>query len=209
MGAFDQIAVRLQLTTVSNPSAPPLDLNTGEFPQCFAGSETVLEIGIFNGNQVCVDLGNLDALEVSILADRISSSENAPLVVKTIDQAELTDIISWENWIGGIQSQATVVLTTEDTSLDLLGKERRKFYLQIRGAIGSTRIVYGLAQLYIYDSGDVTVVPRGWNAYTDDWDNYSENWNVYGNTPPAPSPGGWNAYSDNWDTYINDWDTYV
>ena len=179
MSAYDQIPIRLQLTNVSIPSAPPLDLNTGEFPQCFAGSQTTFEIGIFNAQQVCVDLSNLDSLEVVLWADRISSTDNPALVTKTIDQYDLVDVISWENWVTGIESQATVVFTSEDTAQYLNGRERRRFFLQVRGIIGDAKLIYGLAQLYIYDSGAVDIVATGWDAYTDDWDTYINDWSTY------------------------------
>lgn len=171
----DSIVVRLALTTRSVPPVAPVDSNTGEPPAIWRGEDIDFQIGIFDAMGFCVDLSNVDFLEVDIFptplpAQRILTNQTyapysmlpfpsvppAPLLSVTIPAIDITPVISWSNWEDGLAQQATASFGWRETlSLNLGGKSSRPFGILVHGITdGLRKLTYGGGLLTVYESGE-------------------------------------------------------
>lgn len=174
MPTFDTSIIRLQLEIASDPPVPPIDLNTGQPPQLWRGATVGFNLGIFDRRTgACVDLSNVDFLEVAIFPKAILNQLSdtnfnynpysasiypnlppAPLVFTTIPAADITPIIERQDWVDGITQQANAVFGFVQTSqLELNGAPKADFWLSVAAKVGGARIVYGGSWLTVYESG--------------------------------------------------------
>ena len=148
---FQQIPVRLQLGIVSSPPTAPIDRNTGETPALWRAQTAALQIGIFDTNNVAVDLSNLGYLQVIL---QQAQDSLAPLWVKQIDAADIVDTITIADWIAGTAQQVNLALTAADTDQGLGGTNSAAFWLIVVGfTSGGAPIIYGAGALTIYAPG--------------------------------------------------------
>lgn len=165
--------IRLQIDAASNPTASPIDLNTGKAPRLWRGRDVAIELGIFlNGTPV--DLSNVEWLEVSLypasIANRAEDSNfsydpvtnvpfpttpPAPLFFESIPSTEITPVVSPDDWAAGVAAQATAEFSRVQTgSLDLGGAASAPFVLVVRGLTAEGKnLVYGVANLTVYETG--------------------------------------------------------
>lgn len=150
--SLEQIPVRLQLSTASAPSIAPVDANTGLQPQFWRGQSIAINIGIFDSDDVGVDLSNLDYLQVALFA---SPTAVAPLVVKTIEAAQIIAYITRQAWLDGSAQNATALFSAIDTDQPL-GADQADFWLAVTGVTqaGNT-LVYGAGYVTIFNPGGV------------------------------------------------------
>lgn len=144
--SLSAIPVQLQVTTLSNPPVPPIDLNTGEWPCIWRGSDTVFNTGIFDSNGVSVDLSNLASLTLSILpyvdvknylgfpqsaclsnvidGDLYVPGLNWPsyptsypaLVTVTVDAEDLETAITFQQWQAALVENSAFLVAASDTA---------------------------------------------------------------------------------------------
>jgi hypothetical protein len=148
---YEQIPVRLQLSIVSNPPVAPIDRNTGATPRVWRRQTAAVQLGIFDSNNVSVDLTNIAYLRLILQKDQNSF---VPIWVKQVDAVDITKTIPIANWIDGTAQQASVALTSADTDQGLDGLDSELFWLIVEGyTIGGAPLIYGAGAITIYDPG--------------------------------------------------------
>lgn len=173
-GPFSSIGIRLELSTRSLPPIPPIDALTQETPKFWRGGDISFDVGIFDSAGFPVDLSNLSFLSVSIfpyprdpraLDTNYSyaafsilpfpSAPPAPLLFKTVAAADITGLISKEEWRDGLCQNATFEFSDIDTaSLDLGGQPQARFVVVVQGLLTDGRsLVYGGGPLTVFESG--------------------------------------------------------
>lgn len=138
---YQQSPVRVELSPLINPPRGLADYSTGEEPQFWRGTPAALQLGIFNQNNIAVDLANLVALQLTIAT---GPTALVPLVTKTLLQAELTDTITRAQWLDGTGQQAQFDLTAAEMDLGLNAQPSAEFWMTFTGITASNQtIVYG------------------------------------------------------------------
>lgn len=173
MPAFSKSVIRLQLGIVSNPPLTPIDANTDIAPQIWRSSDVDFQIGIFDQFGACVDLSNIDFLEVDIFPMPVlnvlagsnlkynpysvppyPSIYPAPLLFVTVPAEDITSKVSLREWKGNVGQQATASFTWNQTQqLNLGGAVYRDFWLTVNSLNGGNKITYGGTRLRVYESG--------------------------------------------------------
>lgn len=154
---YQQIPVRLQLSILSNPPVAPIDRNTGQTPKLWRAQTAALQLGIFDAQNVSVDLSNLAYLQVIL---QRAQNSIAPIWVKQVNAEDLTDTIAISDWIAGTAQQADILLSAADTDQGLLGQPEAGFWLIVAGFTNtSAPLIYGAGALTIYDAGTTLPAP--------------------------------------------------
>jgi hypothetical protein len=170
--------VFLELTTRSNPPVSPVDINTDLPPAIWRGEDVDFNVGIFDCFGNCVDLSNLQFLQVSILPAQLPAQASpgnllyapystlpypsvppAPLLSAVVPAAAITPVISRYNWLEGLESQATLSFSwIQTSSLNLGGQTEMDFWLVVQGLTSIGRMItYGGCVLKVHESGEVGI----------------------------------------------------
>lgn len=150
---YEQIPLRLRLSIVSNPPAIPVDQNTGLAPRVWRRQNAAIQLAIFDALNVSIDLSNLAYLQVIL---QKAHDSIAPIWVKQVDAADITDVVTIAAWLAGTAQQASVSLTPSDTDQGLEGNNEADFWLIVQGFTeDGAPLVYGAGALTIYDAGSV------------------------------------------------------
>lgn len=173
MNPVDRNPIRLQLGIASNPPVFPIDVLTQQGPKIWRGSSVAFDIGVFDEDGACVDLSNLDFLEVDIFPLPIPNQNPltnyryppftfwpfpttppAPLVFTTVGSASITGKITRRGWLNGTEQQARIPFSWIDTQgLNLGGAPFKNFWLVVHGKASAQRLVYGGVVLPVYETG--------------------------------------------------------
>lgn len=176
---IDQVQVPLQFSAVSNPPVQPVNRDTGLPPSFFRTQDIAIPIGIFDINNVAIDLTNLVYLQFTLKA---SQSALTPLVVKTISASDITKSINYQDWLDGTAEQATIILTAADTDQGLQAEPSLDFWIVLQGLTTTgSRLSYGAGVLTIFDPG--ATIPAATAATVD----YHEQTNDSGDSNILPT----------------------
>ncbi len=148
---LEQIPVRLQCVAISNPPAEPVDNNTGIAPAFWRGSGLSVAIGIFDTDNVGIDLSNLTYLQVLIQQDATSLVQ---LAMVQIDAADITPVIDIGDWRNGSAQNALAVFTAADLDMGLDATDQKEFWMVLRGMTANgAPIVYAAGAINGYNPG--------------------------------------------------------
>ncbi len=156
MSKYSQIPIRCRLSIVSNPPAYPIDDNTGMAPKFWRGQDVAIDVGIFDADNVVVDLSNVATLQLTF---RESPTSPTYLVTTTVSAGSIIPTISYSGWSTGTAEQATFYLTPAETDLSLSGQDSAQIWMDIRGYLSNGNyLVYGAGYITVYNPGQ-SVVP--------------------------------------------------
>ena len=154
---YEQVVIRAQLSAVSNPPNAPIDINTELPPNFWRSAGVQIDVGIFDGSNVGLDLSNLSYLELTL---QPSPTSLVPWTTKTVLSGAFTSPIAYDDWLEGVAQNASFVLTPADTDLGLLAGESRQFWMAITGyTISGNFIVYGGGYITITNPGNTLPPP--------------------------------------------------
>ncbi len=167
---YNQIPIRLGLSILSNT---PIDANTGQPPKFFRGQALALQVGIFDADNVAVDLTNLQSM--TFVLQQAEDSAVA-LVTKQILAETITPTIARDAWLNGSVQQAQFVLSNAETDQSLAGLTEATLWMLIYGTnAAGQRIIYAAGPCVLHAPGS-TLPPRPYgyvsrHAQTMDVDN--------------------------------------
>jgi hypothetical protein len=148
---YEQAVIRAQLSIVSTPPVSPIDVNTGDAPRFWRGSGIEIDVGIFDGSSVGLDLSNLYSLTLNLQPGPTSP---VPWVTKTVVAADISSPINYGDWLNGLTQNAKFILSAADTDVGLLAQPSRQFWLTVTGVTTSGAIiVYGAGYVTLYNPG--------------------------------------------------------
>lgn len=181
---YDQVPIRLQLSLVSNPPVFPVDANTGLQPQFFRAQPVAFQIGIFDSNNVAVDLGNLDYLLFSLYPISNLLSPTVPLATVQVMQADIIDVISWADWQNGTAQQAIARFTAAQLDQSLDATEQKLYRFVVQGYVTGTGtfITYGAGPVTLFNPSNSLPPPETFNTTS-----YNEQTLSSGNITISPS----------------------
>ena len=158
MPTYSQIPIRCRLSIVSNPPAYPIDDNTGMAPKFWRGQDIAIDVGIFDADNVVVDLSNVATLQLTF---RETPTSPTYLVTTTVSAGAIIPTISYSGWSAGTAEQATFYLTPAETDFSLGGQDSAQIWMDIRGYLANGNyVVYGAGYVTVYNPGqDVEPVP--------------------------------------------------
>lgn len=139
MSTLNQIPIRLQCSTVSSPSVPPIDANTGSAPIAWRGQALAVQVGVFDNNGVAIDVSGLASLSVALQA---TADALTPLAVVTT--TNFTAGLTKSDWLAGLAQQAECDFTSAQTDQSLGGAAYANLWVVVTGitSAGAT-IIYG------------------------------------------------------------------
>ena len=150
---YEQAVIRAQLSILSNPPVSPLDINTQLAPRFWRASGIEIDVGIFDGSNVGLDLSNLASMTLTL---QPSPTSLVPWVVKTVLSGGISSPIDYGAWIDGTEQNASFILTPADTDVGLLARGNRQFWMQIQGFTeDGNYITYGAGYITIYNPGNL------------------------------------------------------
>lgn len=158
---LEQLPIRLEVSTVSNPPASPIDVNTGATPRAWRSAGVEVDVGIFDQDLASVDLSNLSLLQVALYE---SDDAIAPLETVVVLAADIVPTIVRESWLEGTAQNARAIFTAAqlDQGLDALAS--RAFWIVVQGVTAANQlIVYGGGPITLYNAGGT--VPTGTGGY--------------------------------------------
>lgn len=156
--AITAIPIRLELSTVSNPPVYPFDVNTGRTPRCWRAQSLAIAVGIFDENDVCVSIDNLDYLQFILKTG--PNAEDPIVFSQTLANDAIIPSISRLSWENGANQQAIFELPKANTDQSLQGQQQADFWLVVQGQdTDGVDIIYGAGPLTIYNSGAPSVPP--------------------------------------------------
>lgn len=147
----EQIPIRLQADLVSNPPVAPIDANTGLPPQFWRGQSVAISFGVFASNLSCVDLSNLQYLQLIL---QNASDSLYPIATITVNAEDIIPTITRDAWLAGTAQQATFTLSAALTDQGLGAMPNGTFWISVQG-------VTELGSLVIYTAGNVTIYNPG------------------------------------------------
>lgn len=156
----------------------PIDGNTELVPQTWRGEEFAVDAGVFDVNNVAVNLANLAYFECDIFPLPIPNDDvdtnfttppfsnqpfpttpPAPLISVTLEAEEITPLITRQAWLDGQAQNARFLFSfVQMQSLDLGGDSVRRFWMVFSArTTGGARLIYGAGPLEVYESGAQTI----------------------------------------------------
>lgn len=151
MPIYQQIPLRLQVSTVSNPPVAPVDTNTGLTPQVWRGQTAAFAVGVFDADGNAVDLTNLAYMQMILQAEQGST---VPLAVVQVDAADITDDLTVGPWLAGTAQNAIFEFTAADLDQGLGAATSKDFWIILVGYTGAgAPLIYGAGALSIYNAG--------------------------------------------------------
>jgi hypothetical protein len=131
------IPIRLQLSTVS--ATAPIDANTGNPPAAWRGQALAVQVGIFDGSGVAVDLSSLASLTVAIQTD-----VNALTPLATVTTTAIGNALTMADWLAGLAQQAECDFTAAQMDQSLGGAAYASLWVVVTGITTSgAQIIYG------------------------------------------------------------------
>ena len=131
-----QTPIRLQI----NPNAAPIDANTLATPEAWRSTDTAIQIGIFDQNNVAVNLSTLLQLQVVLQA---TQGATTPLAVITIPAVSISSSLSYADWLSGSAQQAEADFTAGQMDQSLAGATSANLWLAVIGSTATQQIVFG------------------------------------------------------------------
>lgn len=146
MSTISAIPIQLQATIRSVPPRGLFDVNTGEWPSLWKGSDTVFNAGIFDDSGFNLDLSNLVSITLQIfpyvkVVNYLGFPESAclsniidgdlyvpgltwpssgtvypPLVTVTVLAESITSPITLQRWQSSLAQNASFLMTSDDTA---------------------------------------------------------------------------------------------
>jgi len=158
MPTYSQIPIRCRLSIVSNPPAYPIDDNTGMAPKFWRGQDIAIDVGIFDADNVPVDLSNVATLQLTF---RESPTSPSFLVTTTVTAGAIIPTISYSGWSAGTASNAIFYLSPAETDFSLAGQDSAQIWMDIRGYMDNGNyVVYGAGYVTVYNpGGSVAPIP--------------------------------------------------
>lgn len=150
--SYAQPAIRAQLSILSNPPVSPIDIETGIAPQFWRGSGIRIDVGIFDGSDVGIDLSNLVTMVLRIQPDQLSPS---PWIEKVVNAGGITGSIPYGLWLDGERQNASFLLDPADTDVGLAGEGSQPFWMSITGYSADGVLVYGAGWITVYNPGNL------------------------------------------------------
>jgi len=136
-----------RLNTVANT----VDSITGFKAVVWRKNQWRFQVG-FELNSAMVDASNFDSITIEIVPAKNKLAE--PLVRRTVGRANITAVVTRNQWNAGTHQHAQFDFTSEDTDISIMGRNSRNL-LAICSVLmlsGQT-IVAGYAEITIYESG--------------------------------------------------------
>jgi len=164
---YQQIPIRLQLSTASAPPVAPLDANTGNTPAFWRGQAISVQVGIFDAMQNPVDISNLQSISLAILP---SVDSIIPSAVSTVAAADFDNTsVTWQEWISQATQQVSFDLTPLLTDLALGGAPNLPYWLVVSGVTAGGQVfTYGAGPIIVWNPGAQIPFPVGgftsWHA---------------------------------------------
>lgn len=153
MPIFEQIPIRLALSTVSNPPVTPLDYNTGRTPKFWRSQTVAIAVGVFDAQGVPADLQNIASIQLIL---QKSQASLVPLAVKTITapgDGDFSTQITTAGWQNATQQNALFVLDAADTDQALEGQSEANFWIVVRGVTEEgAPLIFGAGPVVIYNA---------------------------------------------------------
>lgn len=165
---YNQIPVRLQLTSASSTSQP-LDANTNAAPKAWRAQDLAVQVGIFNARLAPVGLSNLLYLQLVVLP---SPTSIAPVLTKTVLRADFSSYaLTWLNWHNGNGCQAEFRFTAAETDISLDAQRTKNYWLVVQGMTSTGQVLtYGAGWVTFLNPGSVvpaiTPVPVSFHEQT-------------------------------------------
>ena len=157
MGSFEQIPIRVALSTVSSPPATPVDSNTGNAPRFFRSQSVAIQVAVFDQNGNPVDLANIETLQFSLMQ---SSSSAAPVAVVALDADQIEQVVTSEGWVNGTDQNATFALTPAQTDQSCGGGLEQVYWGVFQAVtLGGSVLTYAAGPLTIYNPNVPVAVP--------------------------------------------------
>ena len=157
MGSFEQIPIRVALSTVSSPPETPVDANTGNAPQFFRAQSVAIQVAVFDQNGNPVDLANVETLQFTLMQ---SSSSLAPVAVVTVDADQIEQVVTAEGWVNGTDQNATFSLTPAQTDQGCGGGLEQAYWGVFQGVTADGNVLtYGAGPITIYNPNVPVQVP--------------------------------------------------
>lgn len=154
---YEQLVIRAQFSATSSPPNSPIDLNTGLAPNFWRSAGIQIDVGVFDGSNVGLDLSNLSYLELTL---QPSPGSLVPWMTKTVLAVDIDSPIAYDDWLQGLTQNASFVLTPADTDLGLLAGESRQFWMALTGfTLDGNFIVYGGGYITITNPGNTLPPP--------------------------------------------------
>ena len=142
MSTLVQSPIRLQI----NPNAAPIDANTLGTPEAWRSTDTAIQIGIFDQNNVAVNLSTLLQLQVVLQA---TQDAQTPLAVVTISAAGITSTVSYADWLSGDEYQVEADFTAGQMDQSLAGATSANLWLAVVGSTATQQIVFGAGPIIL------------------------------------------------------------
>lgn len=157
MPIYGQVPIRFQASIVSSPPAIPIDANTGLAPAFWRSQGLVVQVGVFDVDNVSIDLSNVSYLQLVLLT---SQDALAPVVTKTVLSGALTPYVLWADWQAGIGQQASFVFSNAELDVSLAAQPSQTYWMVLQGVTsGGVGIIYAAGPVTIYYSGTIIPAP--------------------------------------------------
>lgn len=149
--------IRWQADLVSAPPVPPIDANTDLPIQFWRAQGMSIQVGIFDADDVAVDLSNLQYLQVVLMK---ASDSLVPLASVTVLAGSIIPTISRADWLNGTAWQANFVFTPAQTDVGLSGAASAPFWMVLQGLTsGNVPITYSAGEITIFNPGSGLPAP--------------------------------------------------
>ena len=143
--------IRLQVDS-AKIGQPIIDLNTGQTPVIFAGTDVQIEIGLFQ-NGALLDVGNLAHLQI----DLKNTGNLLGASVLTVTVNVLDNSTSFGAWNSGVQQHALVTLSNAQTNLGIPSQQTYTLVISATTTDNPGRII-------VFGSTQLTITPTGINS---------------------------------------------
>lgn len=157
MATVAQIPIQCQLSIISDPPVAPIDVNTEKAPKFWRGQDIAIAVGIFDADNVAIDLSNLTSLQLTF---RTSPTAPYYLATKVVEAADIIPTIPYAGWLAGVDWQAMFFLSAGETDFSLDGGESAQVWMDIRGFTEDSTLVYGAGYVTVFNPGGVAVPAR-------------------------------------------------
>jgi len=176
---LEQLPIRLEVSTVSNPPVEPVDINTGATPCAWRSAGIEVDIGVFDGSLNSVDLSNLAQLQVALYK---SDDAVVPLETVVVLAANIVPTIARGSWLDGSAQNARAIFTAAQMDQGLQAQTSRTFWVVVQGITDANQIiVYGAGNFTIFNAGGN--VPTGTGGYV----SFNTQTNTAGNAQINPA----------------------